>query len=70
MGGRLTGEGEIEYHGCDLKPDSGKPTVRDYRGALGNIGYGGTRFPLHRSKEWKMVTLLLRCYAPSFYPDL
>ncbi len=68
-GGRLTGEGGIGYLGCDLKLDSGKPTVRDYRGALGNIDYGGIRFPFHRSKEWRSVTPLLRCYAPSFYPN-
>jgi hypothetical protein len=31
---------------CGLEPDSGHPTVRDQRGALGTIGYGGTRNPL------------------------
>jgi hypothetical protein len=29
--------GEKGDLGCGLKPDSGKPTVRDYRGALGNV---------------------------------
>jgi hypothetical protein len=27
-------------HGC--QPDSGNPTVRDERGAYGNVGYGGS----------------------------
>jgi hypothetical protein len=33
------------------EPDSGKPTVRDRRGALGNTGYGRTRNPLHIRKS-------------------
>ena len=32
------------------EPDSGKPTVRDRRGAYGNVGYGGTRNPPHNRK--------------------
>jgi len=33
-----------------LPPDSGNPTVRDERGACGNVSYGGTRNPLHNRK--------------------
>ncbi len=32
------------------EPDSGNPTVRDRRGAYGNVGYGGTRNPPHNRK--------------------
>ena len=28
--------------GCCCQPDSGNPTVRDERGAYGNVGYGGS----------------------------
>jgi hypothetical protein len=34
--------------GYCCQPDSGKPTVRDERGAYGNVSYGGTRNPLHK----------------------
>src|SRR5215468_11703344 len=34
--------------GC--QPDSGKPTVRDERGACGNVNHGGIRNPLHNRK--------------------
>ena len=32
------------------QPDSGNPTVRDERGACGNVSYGGTRIPPHNRK--------------------
>lgn len=51
------------------EPDSGKPTVRDLRGACGNVGYGGTRNPPHIPKGCVTVTLRLRLRAPQFYPD-
>ena len=52
----------------DCQPDSGNPTVRDERGACGNVGYGGTRHPPRRSKERESETLCLKSYAPHFYP--
>ena len=36
--------------GYCCQPDSGQPTVRDERGAYGNVRYGGTRNPLHNRK--------------------
>ena len=33
------------------EPDSGKPTVRDRRGAYGNVGYDGARNPPHNRKS-------------------
>lgn len=33
------------------EPDSGKPTVRDRRGAYGNVGYDGARNPSHNRKS-------------------
>src|SRR5215468_393801 len=53
---------------CDCQPDSGKPTVRDERGACGNVSYGGTRHPPRTSKERGLETLRLRLCAPHFYP--
>jgi len=35
---------------CGLEPDSGNPTVRDHREALGTVAYGGTRIPLRNRK--------------------
>ena len=52
----------------DCQPDSGNPTVRDERGAYGNVSYGGTRNPLHTPKGCRMETLCLRLRAPYFYP--
>ncbi len=42
--------------GYCCQPDSGKPTVRDERGACGNVGYGGTRYPPRHRKSacWKL----------------
>ena len=34
------------------EPDSGNPTVRDRRGARGNVAYGGTRNPPSNRKGW------------------
>ena len=50
------------------QPDSGNPTVRDERGACGNVDYGGTRNPLHIPKGCMSETLWLRLRAPYFYP--
>jgi len=55
---------------CCCQPDSGKPTVRDERGAHGDVDYGGIRNPLLVSKERRSDTLHLRLHAPCFYPTL
>jgi hypothetical protein len=58
-----------EYHditGC--QPDSGKPTVREERGAYGNVSDGGTRNPPRVAKERVSETLHRRLRAPYFYP--
>ena len=52
----------------DCQPDSGNPTVRDERGAYGNVSDGGTRNPLHTPKGCRTETLCLRLRAPYFYP--
>jgi len=52
----------------DCQPDSGNPTVRDERGAYGNVSYGGTRNPLHTPKGCRTETLCLRLRALYFYP--
>jgi hypothetical protein len=51
------------------EPDWGKPTVRDRRGACGNVDYGGTRTPPRVSKERVLETLRLTLCAPQIYPD-
>jgi len=56
----------MKIAGC--QPDSGNPTVRDERGACGNVNYGGTRNPLHIPKGCMSETLCLRLRAPYFYP--
>jgi len=53
---------------CCCQPDSGNPTVRDERGAHGNVDHGGTRNPLLISKERMPETLRLKLRAPCFYP--
>src|SRR5438128_11422849 len=58
----------IILHLTGCQPDSGKPTVRDERGACGNVGYGRTRHPPRRSKERESEILDLRSHAPYFYP--
>ena len=35
---------------CGFEPDSGNPTVRDHREALGNVDDGGSRLPLRNRK--------------------
>ena len=55
---------------CCCQPDSGNPTVRDERGAHGNVDHGGTRNPLLKSKERKPETLRLKSRAPCFYPTV
>jgi hypothetical protein len=56
----------MKIAGC--QPDSGNPTVRDERGAYGNVSYGGIRNPLHELKRCMSETLCLRLRAPYFYP--
>jgi hypothetical protein len=56
----------MKIAGC--QPDSGNPTVRDERGAYGNVSYGGIRNPLHTPKGCRTETLCLRLRAPYFYP--
>src|SRR5262245_45921838 len=56
----------MKIAGC--QPDSGNPTVRDERGAYGNVSYGGIRNPLHKLKRCMSETLCLRLRAPYFYP--
>src|SRR2546426_4430085 len=60
----------IILHITGCQPDSGKPTVRDERGACGNVSYGGTRHPPRVSKERGSETLHLRLRAPYFYPTV
>src|SRR5215831_16941010 len=52
----------------DCQPGSGNPTVRDERGACGNVSYGGIRNPLHTLKRCMSETLCLKLRAPYFYP--
>jgi len=52
----------------DCQPDAGHPTVRDARGAYGNVRDGGTRNPLHTPTGCRTDTLCLRWRAPYFYP--
>ena len=52
------------------EPDWGNPTVRDRRGACGNVDHGGTRNPPRLSKERVLETLRLQSCAPQIYPDL
>jgi len=51
------------------EPDWGNPTVRDRRGACGNVDQGGIRIPPRISKERVLETLHLPLRAPQFYPD-
>ncbi len=53
---------------CCCQPDSGNPTVRDERGAYGNVNQGGIRNPLHIPKGCKSETLHLQLRASYFYP--
>ena len=45
-----------------------KPTVRDERGAHGDVDDSGIRNPLLVSKERMPETLHLRLHTPCFYP--
>ena len=54
--------------GQGLKPDSGNPTVRDYRGASGNVARVEMRSHLATERAG-MVTLHLQADAPEFYPN-
>ena len=47
--------------GYCCQPDSGNPTVRDERGACGNVNYGGTRDPLHNRKGAGRKLSTYRC---------
>jgi len=51
------------------EPDSGNPTVRDRRGAWGNVADGGTRIPPSIPKGLVSETLHLQVRAPQLYPD-
>ena len=51
------------------EPDSGNPTVRDRRGARGNVAHGGTVTPRCATERAAMETLRLQERAPRFYPD-
>ena len=51
------------------EPAWGKPTVRDRRGACGNVDHGGTRHPPRVSKERVLETLHLKLCVPQIYPD-
>jgi hypothetical protein len=66
---RAAWEGPLGKSRC-CQPDSGKPTVRDERGAHGDVDYGGIRNPLLGSKERRSETLHLRLHAPCFYPTI
>ena len=54
--------------GSLFKANAANPTVRDERGACGNVGYGGTRNPSHIPKGCVSETLCLRLRALYFYP--
>jgi hypothetical protein len=54
--------------GQGFKPDSGKPTVRDYRGASGNVVTVEMRSHLATERAG-MVTLHLQTDAPELYPN-
>src|SRR6266700_5016578 len=51
------------------EPDWGNPTVRDRRGACGNVDHGGIKHPPRVSKERVLESLRLKLCAPQFYPD-
>src|SRR5882672_11752590 len=64
---RSPGRGAVIARHQGLKPYWGKPTVRNFRGGVGNVRDGRTRTPLHLSKEWRAETLGLRLHAPVPY---
>jgi hypothetical protein len=50
------------------EPDSGNPTVRDRRGALGNVVYGGIRNPSHNRKSACRKLSTYGCARPDSIP--
>jgi hypothetical protein len=54
--------------GQGFKPDSGNLTVRDYRGASGNVRHGGNVNPFRNRKSGTETPHLQRG-APDFYPS-
>jgi hypothetical protein len=58
-----------QLRGYGLEPDSGNPTVRDHRGALGNTGTDelGTRSAIERAEIGNSHPTAVS--ALSFYPD-
>ena len=69
--GRVFGEMPLLPTGLGslFKANAANPTVRDERGACGNVSHGGTRNPLHKPKGCMMETLHLMLRVPYFYPD-
>ena len=51
-----------------FKANAANPTVRNERGACGNVSHGRTMNPLHKPKRCMMETLHLKLSAPYFYP--
>src|SRR6201984_2850092 len=52
-----------------LKPDWGKPTVRNFRGEDGNGSYRAILLPERKAETPKQPSLYLRLRAPYLYPD-
>src|ERR1700741_1681977 len=52
-----------------LKPDWGKPTVRNFRGEDGNGSYRAILLPERKAETPKRPSLSLRLRAPYLYPD-
>jgi hypothetical protein len=64
--GKAVRRSRRQIAGC--QPASGKPTVREERGAYGHVSDGGMRNPLHKLQRCRSETLCLRLRAPYFYP--
>src|SRR5215510_16039874 len=52
-----------------LKPDWGKPTVRNFREEDGNGFYRAILLPERKAETPKQPSLCLRLRAPDLYPD-
>src|ERR1700746_956263 len=52
-----------------LKPDWGKPTVRNFRGEDGNGSYRAILLPERKAEPRNQPSLYLRLRAPYLYPD-
>src|SRR5262249_8510359 len=52
-----------------LKPDWGKPSVRNFRGEDGNGPYRAILLPERKAETPKRPSLSLRLRAPYLYPD-